>query len=487
MKGVSEWIFIIISVMLGIFTITFGSVLLLRQADITQKQLSITQFSSLDDEMNRMCLKGGVGQTTFIPVSIQQNARAIYVANASDEPPPDKVSVYITAGQSHVGTFLCLQFFDENIPRCGHVNCDMIFTYIGSPSLQSTLQTIIAQLTGGPPVYKFYLLLNKTDYNLVQITAFPIIGDKLPNVAVTGTTTSSMTTQTTTTTTTTASTLPSFQAFAKDNANNPMLLGHTEPSILKVGSTFYLYYRTDHSIGVATSNDGINWNDMGTILTYSPGQWDSDYVISPSVTYWNGNYYLFYEGNNGQESSIGVAISSNPSSGFVKYSGNPILTKGTGFESVLVGTPTVVEYVNQFYMFYHGYDGTSDRVAVAVSSDLAHWQKSANNPVIDLGSQNSWDSVKTGRTSVLISNNIFYTFYEGFDGTNWRIGLATQADPMQKFIKSNANPVLNLGSPGSWDNYYIQLPAIVNINGVYWLYYSGNDGQAFHLGRAKAI
>lgn len=181
LKGVSEWILIIISILLGIFTIAFGAILLLRLNDSTQKELSISQFSQLNNEMNRICLKGGVGQTTFLQVTVPQNTRAIYVANASDEPPPDKVSVYITNKQSHAGTYLCLQFFDENIPRCGAVNCDMIFTYIGTPSLQSTLQTIISQLSGGTPTYRYYLLLNKTDFNLVQATAYPIIGEGVPN------------------------------------------------------------------------------------------------------------------------------------------------------------------------------------------------------------------------------------------------------------------------------------------------------------------
>lgn len=207
LKGVSEWILIIISVLLGIFTITFGAILLLRQADLIQKQLSITEFSQLDNEMNRICLKGGVGQTTFIPITVPQNTRAIYVANASDEPPPDKVSVYITNKQSHVGTYLCLQFFDENIPHvCGAVNCDMVFTYIGTPSLQSTLQTIISQLTGNAPVYKYYLLLNKTDFNLVQTTAYPIIGEGVPNatsILSSSVTTSSVINPTSTSTTST--------------------------------------------------------------------------------------------------------------------------------------------------------------------------------------------------------------------------------------------------------------------------------------------
>jgi len=190
MKGVAEWIWIVISVILGLITITVGSLLLLRQADVVQKQAILQQFSQLGEEMNRACSKGGVGQTTYLSISLPNSARAIYVANASDESPPDKVSEYITKGRNGIGTYLCIQFFDENIPRCEAISCDMIFTYIGTPSLKSTLQTILSSLTGNSPMNSFYLLLNKTDYHLVQTTAVPLIGNLLPNITTTATRTS---------------------------------------------------------------------------------------------------------------------------------------------------------------------------------------------------------------------------------------------------------------------------------------------------------
>jgi len=208
MKGVSAWIFIIISVILGLITISVGAIFILRSADVTEKQIVLQQFSNLGVEISRICLKGGVSQVTYMPISLPESTRAIYVANASDESSPDKVSEYITNGRSGTGTYLCLQFFDENIPRCNLVSCDMIFTYVGTPSLKSTLQTILARLSGNSPTNKFYLKINKTDYNLVQTSAIPLIGENLPPIITTTTLVTTSITTKTTITTTTAGTFP---------------------------------------------------------------------------------------------------------------------------------------------------------------------------------------------------------------------------------------------------------------------------------------
>jgi hypothetical protein len=87
-------------------------------------------------------------------------------------------------------------------------------------------------------------------------------------------------------------------------------------------------------------------------------------------------------------------------------------------------------------------------------------------------------------------------FYEGFDGVsvpivNWRIGIANGAiDPVDGRIKSlarfSANPIVNLGPSGSWDDTTVQLPSAIRVGNEMWVYYSGNDGSAFRVGRAVA-
>src|SRR6266480_2164849 len=56
--------------------------------------------------------------------------------------------------------------------------------------------------------------------------------------------------------------------FSFTNPATSQLLGHTEPEVIKVGNTYYLYYRTDaDAIAVASSPDGTNWTEQGTVLS----------------------------------------------------------------------------------------------------------------------------------------------------------------------------------------------------------------------------
>lgn len=83
------------------------------------------------------------------------------------------------------------------------------------------------------------------------------------------------------------------------HSRSPVLLGHTEPDVIRVGSTWYMFYRNDStskpSIGLMTSSNGLDWTERGTILTAGSSGFDSAEVIPPTVLYENGTWYMWYE------------------------------------------------------------------------------------------------------------------------------------------------------------------------------------------------
>ncbi|TWP50838.1 family 43 glycosylhydrolase [Lentzea tibetensis] len=107
-----------------------------------------------------------------------------------------------------------------------------------------------------------------------------------------------------------------------------------DPSVLRVGDTYYMYYTGaagDHAngnaIGVATSPDGMNWtraNNGAPIVgpaydamrenTYGAGQ--------PSVTHVDGWYYLMFTDTTGR------ATEHNGAGQFVLRSKSPLFTEG---------------------------------------------------------------------------------------------------------------------------------------------------------------
>lgn len=290
----------------------------------------------------------------------------------------------------------------------------------------------------------------------------------------------------------------------------PLLLGHTEPEAIKVGDVIYMYYRDDSNrtsngsrISVMSSNDdGLSWNELGIILTRSSSsRWDNAEVIAPSVLSENGKYYLYYEGGSTEQTgrrAIGVAISDSPTGPFLKHPDNPIITASDRWEGKIVGTPVIMKMKEIYYLFYHGYSQGHDRIGIAYSANpLGPWIKDNNNPLLDIGPENSWDDSKVAPSSVQVINesNDFLLFYEGFNGMNedtqasWRIGVAygniRLSDGKVAGLDRYPLPLLDLGAFGSWDDNTVQLPSVVkNKDGKFWMFYSGHDGNAFRLGRA---
>lgn len=273
----------------------------------------------------------------------------------------------------------------------------------------------------------------------------------------------------------------------------PLELGWDEPEIVEHDGQYYLFYRVGgggDKIAVAVSSNGIRWIDKGTVLDQGTGNaWDTNYVISPSYLRYNGDHYLFYEGNDGHISRIGWAKSENIDGPYEKSSDNPVLTpeQNGGFEEVLVGTPAVIPRADgSVRMYYHGWDAEHDRMAVARSTDLVNWEKAPSNPIIDV-EPGTWYSSKIAPSDVIQFNGKDIVFIEGNDGTHWRSGVAIGADPFKQIQLAEYNPIIGLGSSGAFDGTHAHTPGGLitetEAGRELWVYYQGNDGAAYRLGR----
>lgn len=170
------------------------------------------------------------------------------------------------------------------------------------------------------------------------------------------------------------------------------------PGIFYENGTFYLYTESSangYSITLATSTDGINFTKQGTLLTASAGTWDSGGIGTPSLTKKGSTYYLHYHGFNTTTNQmyLGVALSSSPTGPFTKYAGNPVLPAGPSgtYDDGTAGRRGIVLENGVYYMAYEaataasGYADFSTSkwtLAMAKSTDLLHWEKLSQNPVI---------------------------------------------------------------------------------------------------------
>lgn len=91
---------------------------------------------------------------------------------------------------------------------------------------------------------------------------------------------------------------------------------------------------------------------------------------------------------------------------------------------------------------------------LATSPDGIAW-KNEPEPVLLLGSEGSWDARSHAGPCVLKLVDGFHMWYLGsgvYKGkTAWRIGHATSPDG-RKWSKSGVEPVLDIGQPGDWDS-----------------------------------
>ena len=146
-----------------------------------------------------------------------------------------------------------------------------------------------------------------------------------------------------------------------------------------------------------------------------------------------------------------------------------------------VFNPSILKNLGSYTMFYTGADaaGSVYRVGRATSLDGINWQKDTiNNPVLSVGAPGQWDDVqvKTGLNCLKLGNTI-YLWYTGWSSTTAaprRVGIATSTNDGVTWTKYSGNPVLNLGSAGSWDASYVQAGTVLLEGNTLRMWYDGS-------------
>lgn len=171
-----------------------------------------------------------------------------------------------------------------------------------------------------------------------------------------------------------------------------------------------------------------------------------------------------------------------------RYPANPVLDIGFPgqWDDAYVTGPTVLRDGQTLKMWYTAYDGTHWRIGYATSPDGLAWSKYPNNPVLDLGSPGQWDNRHIAHPSVICEGSLYKMWYTGSDGSNWRIGYATSLDGVT-WMKYSGNPILDIGAPGEWDDEFTFSPTIVSTTSGYRMWYAGLDGVHFRIGEASSV
>ncbi|MDO8587429.1 MAG: hypothetical protein Q7T82_10345 [Armatimonadota bacterium] len=257
--------------------------------------------------------------------------------------------------------------------------------------------------------------------------------------------------------------------------------------------------------------------------TKAPG-WERYNVCSPFVFYDAGAFKMYYSGSG--TCQMNESVSDQWMTGLATSIDSLNWTRNdTDFEPVL--------YARKFYegdlldpdeqsaifdsmfaigacvikdgpvhkMWYTGWNGDTEhigggvenkidyRIGYATSTDGQSWAKheiSGNpSPVLDIGSPGQLDSKGVGQPYVLKEGSTYRMWYEGFDGTKWRIFYATSSDGISWTKQGVA---LGSGTAGSPDDQGVRNPVVIQRNGLYELWYQGRGSSSpnYHVLRATS-
>lgn len=250
----------------------------------------------------------------------------------------------------------------------------------------------------------------------------------------------------------------------------------------------------------ATTYTQTNWTryQADPVLDMGPaGSWDSYSILGCSVVYDGTIYHMWYGGSDGINYRIGHATSQDGIN-WIKDTLNPVLDIGPlgSFDQVNAYVPSVA-YIpviatngGTFHMWYDGYDGLIEQVGYATSPDGTTWTKDPLNPVVKVGSPGSWDAIEVFPMSgsVIVDGNTYKMWYGGLGIMGrYRIGFATSPDGSVWTKDTINNPVLTESVAGEWDGWSV-VPGTVMYDGeTYNIWYSGcEDDYRWRVGYATS-
>jgi len=157
------------------------------------------------------------------------------------------------------------------------------------------------------------------------------------------------------------------------------------PSIIQRGSTWYCFFNATGDVGAVTGVERIGYATAPSITgpwtvddTNSPlldlggPGWDSQIVGDPSVRRVGNLWVMDYYGSNGTNARDGVATTSDAvfPLGWVKYASNPILSPTTGtYDGQHAHKPFTIQRGGEVFHYYTAVNAANLRqIALAVSA-----------------------------------------------------------------------------------------------------------------------
>ena len=182
-------------------------------------------------------------------------------------------------------------------------------------------------------------------------------------------------------------------------------------------------------------------------------------IVTPvdAASVWANKFVMYYDGTTGSYENIGVAVS-NDGINWQGYNGGalPVLAHGaSGWDDGYATFSTVLNIGGSYYMWYSGgrYNvGSNEGIGYATSSDGLAWTRYGSNPIMHKNDGVPWRADRTytpmviydaGEFSGAGEADYFKMWYSGVSGTNYAMGYAriTEATATPATVGGRVNPV----------------------------------------------
>src|SRR6185436_9214396 len=198
---------------------------------------------------------------------------------------------------------------------------------------------------------------------------------------------------------------------------------------------------------------------------------DASDVLNPSVVHFQGAYWNLYSEFDGRTWHTAVATSSNGRAWLKLWR----VLSPQGWEgSYIAANGSALVAGDEIFYWYEA--GDPLRIAFARSRDGRTWARLVE-PVVPVGPRGSFDERAVADPNVIRAGDYYYLFYLGQDRARRQsLGIARSSDGLV-WEKLRANPILEPGAPGTFDENGLGEPAVWSSGGHWWMLYTGRDSK----------
>jgi predicted GH43/DUF377 family glycosyl hydrolase len=214
-------------------------------------------------------------------------------------------------------------------------------------------------------------------------------------------------------------------------------------------------------LNVYSGFDGRTWHTLTSprfgMMSPDPDTWEGDYIAANGSALEDGPSLLYWYQAGGHTPRIGMVRDWRKRT-------EPVLELGPrgAWDERGVADPYVIREGDWLYMYFLGQDrARRQRLGVARSRDGINWQKLRANPILEIGPDGAFDENGLGEPAVWKSHGSWWMLYTGRDRREHRrMGLARSQDG----VRWERVPAPVISGEQEWDDKVVCDPAVM-VNG----------------------